>query len=87
MVPPYGQHDDFARGLTYVALSRVKMLSGLDQVEHKITTQMFTKWARQIEPITFEYTRLRALPHWILTLAAAAPSEVGDTRAACSDAN
>ena len=72
VAPPYGQHGDFTRGLTYVALSRIRMLSGLYLLEQKMTTPMFTKWARQIEPINAEYTRLRALPHWSLTLAAAA---------------
>ena len=80
-VPPYGTHDDFTRGLTYVALSRAKMLSGLYLVEHNMTTQMFTKWAHQIEPINAEYTRLRALPHWSHTLASAAQSEADDTLA------
>lgn len=78
MAPPCGQHDDFTRGLTYVALSRVRMLSGLYLLEQEMTTQMFTKWARQIEPINAEYTRLRALPHWSLALTAAAQ--------ACSEA-
>ena len=78
MAPPCGQHDDFTRGLTYVALSRVRMLSGLYLLEQEMTTQTFTKWARQIEPINAEYTRLRALPHWSLALTAAAQ--------ACSEA-
>jgi len=72
MVPPYGQHDDFTRGLAYVALRRVRMLSGLYLLEQKMTAQMFTKRARQFEPINAEYTRLRTLLHWNLTLAAAA---------------
>ena len=86
MVPPYGQRGDFTRGLTflqYVALSRVKMLAGLYLVKHKMTPQMFTKWAHQIEPINAEYTRLRALPHWSHTLASAAQSEKNDTLVAC----
>ena len=80
MVPPYGQQDDFTRGLTYVALSRVRILSGLYLLEQKMTPQMFTKWARQIELINAEYTRLRALPHWsqILAAAARARSEAED---------
>jgi hypothetical protein len=87
MVPPYGRHDDFTRGLTYVALSRNKMLKGLYLIEHQMTTQMFTKWAHQIEPINAEYKRLRALPHWSITLAAAAPSTADDTAAPCIGAD
>ena len=75
MVPPIGRYDDFARGLIYVALSRVTKLSGLYLIGHNLTTQMFTKWAHQIKAINAEYARLRALPHWRSIIAFAVTNE------------
>jgi len=75
MVPPIGRYDDFARGLIYVALSRVTKLSGLYLIGHNLTTQMFTKWAHQIKAINAEYARLRALPHWRSIIAFAITNE------------
>lgn len=62
--PPAGRHDNFARGLFYVALSRCKTLSGTVILHHPVTASMFTKFKAQVQEIEDEYNRLRQLPSW-----------------------
>jgi hypothetical protein len=64
MSAPGSKYANFARGLMYVALSRSTNLMSLFLIHHKITAEMFTKWAAETAQIDAEYTRLRALPHW-----------------------
>ncbi len=62
--PPAGRHDNFARGLFYVALSRCKTLSGTIILHHPVTASMFTKFKAQVQEIEDECNRLRQLPSW-----------------------
>jgi len=82
MIPPGGEYGNFARALLYVALSRCKSLQGLFLLKYLVTAEMFTKFFPHLAPITQEYERLRALPHWrvrVAELATAAAATAADT--------